>query len=403
MHKLKFLTFLFFIIQIASVDGQTNNKDTSFYLTGMIKGRDTGLIVLWHTDLHNDMQSDTVKLDHGKFDVIGSINGACEALLWTDLKSTNRDAPSVVRFILEPGKIHIIYNTHDQENRIITGSKTQTEKDSWDKSKAILLKARQQASDSLAWVNNHPELPTFKASHDKWARKWDLLWDRMREEDVSYIIKHPHSWLSGYLLFHWERFIQLDSIERYFSDLPAAVKKSSIGYSILTYVYPLTNNNDFRKANPVFTTDFDDRLSKVKSLHDLNLMDSNGRTVSLGDLKGKYLVIDFWASWCKPCIENIPALNQLIRTYQPDQVAFVSISLDADANAWKKALVKYPCSTLQLADTIGFNSLTAIYCKALWVPHYVIADREGQIINYDAPQAIEPGLKNLLDKLLHSE
>jgi thiol-disulfide isomerase/thioredoxin len=110
--------------------------------------------------------------------------------------------------------------------------------------------------------------------------------------------------------------------------------------------------------------------------------------------------MDFWASWCKPCIENIPALNQMSDYYNSDSIQFISVSLDEDIRAWKQSVTKNHFAGIQLSDTEGFNSLAAIYCKVLWVPKYIVADRSGHIINYDAPQAIDPELKLLLDNLI---
>ena len=55
---------------------------------------------------------------------------------------------------------------------------------------------------------------------------------------------------------------------------------------------------------------------KLNSVYDLSSIDTLGNMIELSSFKGKYLVIDFWASWCKPCIENIPFLNQLVKHYK---------------------------------------------------------------------------------------
>jgi hypothetical protein len=96
-------------------------------------------------------------------------------------------------------------------------------------------------------------------------------------------------------------------------------------------------------------------------------------------------------------------LNKLIKSYSGDSIGFVSISLDLHLKDWKKALSSHRIDGVQLCDSVSFDGLAAIYCKTIFVPHYVIADRDGRIINYDAPQAIEPELKKLLDGLLNGK
>jgi thiol-disulfide isomerase/thioredoxin len=217
---------------------------------------------------------------------------------------------------------------------------------------------------------------------------------------VKYIKSHRGSYLSAYLLSRQERRLPIDSIETYYQGLSAGVKLSSLGRNVLSYVYPLTEDNEFRKANPFIDKEFEQSLEKLESVYGLALSDTAGKVVKLNSFRNKYLVIDFWASWCKPCLENIPYLNELTGRYRYDSVEFISISLDKDLSQWKKSVFNSKIQGVQLSDSSGFNGLAAIYCKTIWVPHYVIADKAGRIINYDAPQANEPALRNLLDGLL---
>jgi hypothetical protein len=88
--------------------------------------------------------------------------------------------------------------------------------------------------------------------------------------DLAYIKKHPGSYLSVYLLFQHKRKISVDSVQACFNLLSKYVKKSTLGYAILQYVYPLTDDNEFRKANPLVNLEFDQRLNKLKSVYELN-------------------------------------------------------------------------------------------------------------------------------------
>ena len=92
-----------------------------------------------------------------------------------------------------------------------------------------------------------------------------------------------------------------------------------------------------------------------------------------------------------------------MRQYGHDSIQFISISLDVNINDWKNSLIKHHITGIQLSDLNGFTSLAAIYCKVLSVPKYIVADRNGRIINYDAPQPGELELNTLLDKLLNQK
>ncbi|MBS1668914.1 MAG: AhpC/TSA family protein [Bacteroidetes bacterium] len=389
-----------------NVESQSIGKNNKFTLYGKIIGRDTGSVVLWYFDNSNKTVSDTVKLKKGKFKFSGTINRACEALLWTDINNHIYDDPSMLRFLLEPDTMYISYKTSDPSNPKIIGSKLQTEKEKWDKKKLFLLTAKAQIRkdiDSLVKVPKPYRSSLHEEEMNKLSGKYDSINQRIKEMDMKYVQQHPSSFLSGYLLSKHSRKLSVDSLAIYYDRLTADVKKSSIGHDVLSYVYPLTNDNDFREANPLVDIKFDQELRKLKSVFDIVLKDTLGNTFQLSSFKAKYVVIDFWASWCTPCIKNIPALNEMIKHYEPDSIRFISISLDENMNDWKKSIIEHHFTGTQLSDMNGFNSLAAIYCKVLWVPKYIIANRNGHIINYDAPQPIEPEFKKLLDNLLNKD
>jgi thiol-disulfide isomerase/thioredoxin len=394
---------LIFLFSLSYCYSQTTGGNNKFLITGEIVGRDTGSVILWYFDIDNKGMADTFQLDKGKFHFSGTVNRVCEALLWADPKNRVFDNPSMMRFLLEPGNIYIACKKDNESNGIIKGSASQTEKEKWDSKKSSLLSARAdvyQSLFSLAKLSRTDKSPDIQIQLNRLAQQLDSVLERIKETDLKYLKRHTNSYLSAYLLSQHERKLPVDSIKTYYNALAGNIKTSGVGHTVLQYIYPLTDDNEFRKANPLVSRKFDQRLSRIKSLYDLSLKDSSGNTIALRSFKGKYLVIDFWASWCKPCIANIPALNQMTEYYNPDSIQFISISLDEDANDWKRSLLKHNNAGIQLSDLNGFSSLAAIYCKVLWVPTYIIADRNGRIINYNAPQAMDSGLKILIDELL---
>lgn len=74
---------------------------------------------------------------------------------------------------------------------------------------------------------------------------------------------------------------------------------------------------------------------------DFNLTLRNGQTVTLASYRGRVLVLNFWASWCPPCIEETPALNTLAQEFPPSRVAVLGVSIDADPIAYQTFLQRY--------------------------------------------------------------
>jgi thiol-disulfide isomerase/thioredoxin len=388
---------------IGLANGQSIPKSTLFSIDGKIIDRDTGNIILDFRNEKNSIVLDTARLSNGQFHFSGKTNRACEALLFTDPAVHDVDDSTVLRFLIEPKNMFISYNRNDARHPLISGSALQAEKERWDTIKSPLLGQEEywfQTAKVLAKRYATSHTPSLQDEINRTQHSRDSINRSIRALDLTYIEEHPNSYLSGYLLFQQERKLPLDTAEVLYNNLAGEVKRSSFGKSVLSYIYPLTDDDSFRRANPLISDQFDRHLRGLHSIHQLSLKDSSGKTISLNSYKGKYILVDFWSSWCKPCIENIPALNRLIGNYKSAPIQFISISLDKDDDRWKQAIIKHHFTGVQLSDTSGFSGLSAVFCKVLWVPTYVIADQNGQIIKYDAPWPAGPQLKKLLDELI---
>ena len=396
---MKKLFLIGFIFSCSAANRAFPQSSAHFTVDGVILTKDTGKIQFWYADQDNRIFFDTIRLVKGRFHVEGTVNRACEAMVWTDLDKKAFDDPSMFRFMLQPGHTDIRF---DGAHPRIKGSTAQDDKESWDEVRRGLLDEKNRCHDTLAVL-----VRLFRENHDtallmrqnEVAARWGVLLRIIKDTDVQYIDEHPDSYYSGYLLYQHRKQLSVDSLQHYYSLLSEDVRGSTIGHDVLTDLYPLTDDTAFRHANPLVGPEVTRRLRNTHSIYDLVLEDSTGRLVNLDSCRGKYVVIDFWASWCRPCIENIPALGQLSRKYR-GAVQFISISLDRRGDDWKKAMRAHPAGGLQLIDTAAFNSVAAIYCKAIFVPTYIIADPNGRVIRYNAPQAVDAELGQVLDTLV---
>lgn len=126
--------------------------------------------------------------------------------------------------------------------------------------------------------------------------------------------------------------------------------------------------------------------------------DVNGKTLSLEDFKGKYVLVDFWASWCTPCRVEIPELKSVYEKYKDKNFTILSISLDKDKEKWMSALTQEQMTWPQLSDLKGDQNSAAKAYKVLGIPANFLIDPNGKIIAVGIRDYI-PGNKTL-DKFL---
>jgi len=124
-----------------------------------------------------------------------------------------------------------------------------------------------------------------------------------------------------------------------------------------------------------------------------SLPDVNGENLALADLAGKYVYIDFWATWCGPCKAEFPHYRKLVEDYKGRNVVFMSISVDQDKEAWKKMVAEEAFDWIQLHDGEKMNDDYLVR----YIPTFVFVDTEGKIINPRAPRPSEEALRELLD------
>lgn len=129
--------------------------------------------------------------------------------------------------------------------------------------------------------------------------------------------------------------------------------------------------------------------------------DIKGKKVSLNDLQGKVLYVDFWASWCGPCRGQFPfskELHKKLSDKQKKQIEFVYISIDDDEARWKKGIEDNQLDNgIQLLSPGGWSSAACKYFQINSIPRYMIIDKKGNIVNLNAPR---PSDDKILDELL---
>ncbi len=133
-----------------------------------------------------------------------------------------------------------------------------------------------------------------------------------------------------------------------------------------------------------------------------NFENHKGGFTSLESLKGKYVYIDVWATWCGPCRQEIPFLQKTEEAYHGKNIEFVSISIDEQKNheKWNQFVKDKNLGGIQLLADKDWKSDFVQGFKINGIPRFILISPEGKIVNVDAPRPSSPELVTLLDSLV---
>ncbi len=129
----------------------------------------------------------------------------------------------------------------------------------------------------------------------------------------------------------------------------------------------------------------------------IRLTTPSGDSVSLSSLKGKVILLDFWASWCIPCRSSNRKLVKLYKKYQDKGFEIFGVSLDESSKDWKKAIDKDKISWVQVIDPRGQQAKTAIDWNVYILPTSYLINKKGDVVGIDLEgKELEKTLEKLL-------
>jgi len=143
------------------------------------------------------------------------------------------------------------------------------------------------------------------------------------------------------------------------------------------------------------------KLKKGSPSPTFNYPDINGKNISLESLKGKYVYVDVWATWCGPCKREIPFLKKLDQEFKGKDIVFVSMSIDEMKNKdkWLKMVKDENLGGVQIMADKDWKSDFVQAYSIRGIPRFILIDKEGNILNENAPRPSNPNLKELFNSL----
>lgn len=154
-----------------------------------------------------------------------------------------------------------------------------------------------------------------------------------------------------------------------------------------------------------------DDIKPVKSIKsdDLIMYNTDMEKISFDEVKrkhrGKVIYVDFWASWCAPCIATMPKATQLRKKYSNDSVVFLYLAINDREKLWKENTEKYQLNQIN-AESYLIASPEAAFLQNLKlreIPRYILFDKDGQLVQSKAPSPKTDEIQKILDNLLRQQ
>lgn len=358
MKKTVLYTFLV-CFQLSPVQAQNTIAKDQFIFKGKIVEQPEGFVYLSYINKDDKYIRDSCKLKEGKFEFQGFINEPTEADFGYKTNSGRIDNPNFTYVFLEQGVIHAIFKMNHFKHGKITGSKTQNEYAILNKDLSKINKSR----DSIIKDYREAKRRNDTDKVNKLQKK--LGQDRIAHYKVDYefINDHPDSYVSVNILHMLSGgHLTLDSVKMFYERLSPTIQQSRNGRSIKKYI---------KRSEAV---------AIGKPAPDFIQNNLYGHPVSLKSFKGKYVLLDFWASWCIPCRQENPYLVEAYKKYKNKDFTIVGISLDTDTSKWEKAIKQDNLNWTQLSDLTGPRNSIAQKYNVIPIPDNFLIDPDGIII-----------------------
>lgn len=336
------LTLIVILLITVAIYNRTGNT----HIRAQISGLGNRLVILTYQSEKTKSFKVALCLND-QIDVKASVNELCGARIST-FKRNNGSRANQIRFFLEPNDELMItgtVNPHSIDYHIAKGN-------------SLSIQYSQLQKDLLPYFEREFDLKQkYRQTHnpDYKSQLDSLIHYVLTGKKLDFVKRHPDYELSADLLSEQKE----DTIVKYAGLLTEQVRRHPFGMMLFKHIQGIQHSKAGLMA-PTFTQ-----------------TTYAGNQFAIGDLKGKYVVLDFWGSWCSWCIKDFPRMKAYYAKYK-EKVEFVGIACNDSELAWRKAVKNNQLEWVNILNDKNRNDLSSQYAITAF-PTKVILDKEGRI------------------------
>ena len=342
-------SILFSIAAIAFAACQSD----SYKIKGTVEGLADGDTLFFTHDLQTGIPSDTIIVKEGEFSFSGKADSTALCMIYS-VSRNEVNAP----FFMEPGTITIHMSETPGATRV-GGTLCNDEWQTLNDSVMAIGKEINRIAEHI-YGNNLPQAEQQKGMDqiEKLNKRFAALLVKTTEENIDNEF--------GYFLltYYPDELIDMSARSKLIAQMPAELRQ--------------------RPAIRQMEAEIRDRMQTEEgaTLKDFKQNSPDGVEISLFEevKKNKMTIIHFWASWCAPCRQEMPAMIKLYEKYQPKGLGIVGISLDSERDAWLNGIKALGITWPQMSDLKGWENEISSYCHVTSIPHTIVVDQNSKII-----------------------